>query len=138
MTATSPVRIRQDLLSDAAARGKRLHRSAKAQVEYWLMLGKQVDALVDPDTLLDVESGAATLRVEPAQDVTINSAGLLSELTADRESGDLAEMIADRSPLRYRASQTNPGYLDQVDDINETVTVGSFQDGTFTPMTDDR
>ena len=138
MTKTSPVRIRQDLLSAASTRGRRFHRSTKAQVEYWAMLGKQIDGLVDPDTLLDIESGAATVRVEPVANITLNPDDLLAELQADRASGRMAQMIAERSPIRYRASHTNPGYLDRVDDTNATVTVGSFQDGTFTAVSDER
>lgn len=138
MTTTSPVRIRQDLLSEAAARGKRFHRSAKAQIEYWAMLGKQVDGVVDPDTLVDIESGAATLHVEPVENVAINSGDLFDELQADRASGRMARMVADKSPLRYRASTTHPGCLDRVDDTTGTVTVGSFQDGMFAPLPDDQ
>jgi hypothetical protein len=122
MAKTSPVRVRQDLVDDAAAKGRRSHRSTKAQVEYWIMIGKRVDGVVDPDTLLDLESGTAILHVESAPDVTIDSGGLFGALAADRESGQLAESIATKSPIRYRASRTHAGYLDRVDGTTRTVT----------------
>ena len=69
--AASPVRLQQELMEKATLAGARQHRSAAEQIEYWAALGRQMAGVVDPDTLLDVLSGLATLKVVPVAGVAV-------------------------------------------------------------------
>ncbi len=48
--AASPVRLEKERMEAASRSGKRPHRSAPEQVEFWADIGRTMDALpVDPD-----------------------------------------------------------------------------------------
>jgi len=70
--AASPVRLQQELMEKAALAGARQHRSAAEKIEYWAPLGRQVAGVLDPDTLLDVFSGLAALKVVPIAGVAVD------------------------------------------------------------------
>jgi len=49
----------------AASTAKRFDRSPTEQVEYWGNLRGSVSLILDPDALLSVASGLASIKVEP-------------------------------------------------------------------------
>lgn len=130
--ASSPVRLQDELMQAATVAGARLHRSAAEQVEYWASLGRQIAAFVDPDTLLKVGAGLARLKVEPTAAQPIDPDTVFAAVEADRHSGELSRKVT-TAAIRYYASVTHPGYLERVD-ANGLHTIGTFQNGLFTPI----
>lgn len=130
--AASPVRLQSELMQAASVAGKRLHRSAAEQVEYWASLGRQIAAFVDPDTLLKVSAGLARLKVEPTVAQPIDPDAVFAAVEADRHSGELSRKVTSAA-IRYQASITHPGYLEQIDE-HDVRTVGVFHRGVFTPI----
>lgn len=130
--ASTPVRLQADLMERAAQAGARHHRSAAQQIEYWAALGQQVAGLVDPDSLLAVQSGVARLRVETVQGRPMASQEVFAALEADRRSGALAQAVSGAA-VRYQACPGRPGLLEQLGPGNSR-TIGRFRDGTFEPL----
>jgi len=133
--AVSPVRLQDELMQAASVAGARLHRSAAEQVEYWASLGRQVARFVDPDSLLEVATGVARLKVEPTVSPPADPEAVFAAVEADRRSGELAKKIT-TATIRYQASGTHPGYLEQID-ADGLHTIGTFHHGLFTPVTGD-
>ena len=133
--AVSPVRLQNDLMEAATVAGERLHRSAAEQVEYWASLGRQVADIVDPDTLLKVGAGLARLKVEPTLARPVDPDAVFAAVETDRRTGELARK-ATTAAIRYQASDTHPGYLEQIGE-NGVRIVGSFRGGVFIPITSD-
>lgn len=131
--AASPIRLQDDLMQDAALIGEQEHRSAAEQVEYWASLGRKISKLVPPDTMLDVVSGLARIKVEPIVTQQIDPKAVFASVEARRDSGTLANEVA-KAPVTYQASTTHPGYLEQIDQRRNRKVVGTFQEGVFTPI----
>lgn len=130
--AVSPVRLQQDLMEAAAIAAERMHRSAAEQVEYWASIGRSVSKVLDPDSLLEITVGLATLKVEPIEAPALKTEDVFASLEHDRESGALITSVTSSS-VRYQASTAHPGQLEQLSPDGQ-VTVGQFRDGAFTPM----
>ncbi len=130
--ASSPVRLQEELMESARINGSIQHRSAAEQIEYWADIGRRVAKTIDPDALLAIEAGLARIVVEKVKSKAVNPESVFTVLNADRESGRLASAIAERSPIRYQASKSNPGLLEQVDPEGHSV-VGQFVNGEFVP-----
>ena len=128
--AASPVRLQEELMESARVSGSVQHRSAAEQIEYWADIGRKVSKTVDPDILLAVEAGLARITVEKVKSAAVDPESIFAALDADRESGVLASAISGQSPIRYQASRSNPGLLEQVDPTGKIV-VGQFLDGEF-------
>ncbi len=127
--AASPVRLEQDLMEAATLAGSMLHRSAAEQVEYWADLGRKVANKLDPETLLSIQSGLTKITIEETTNVTPSPDDVFMALDLNRASGALTEAIASQS-VRYQASQTHTGKLEQVSP-NGNVVVGEFINGEF-------
>lgn len=132
--AASPVRLQQELMQAATVAGERQHRSAAEQIEYWASIGRSVGGQVDPDSLLEITSGLARLKVEPLFAPTVDPDEVFASLERDRASGSLASSVTSSS-VRYQASINHPGQLEQISADGQIV-VGQFSDGVFTPATD--
>lgn len=61
----------------------------------------------------------------------IDSETVLAALKSDRRSGGLHQKVT-QAAIRYQASRTTPGYLEQID-ANGLRTLGSFRQGVFVP-----
>lgn len=130
--ASSPVRLQDELMQAASLAGVRLHRSAAEQVEYWASLGRQISGYVDPDSLLEVAAGLARLKVEPTVAHPIDPVVVFAAVETDRNAGDLSNRVTSAA-IRYQASVSHPGYLEQIDDKGSRA-VGTFRSGIFTPV----
>jgi len=130
--SASPVRLQKELMESARVNGSVQHRSAAEQIEYWADLGRKVSRSIDPEALLAVEAGLASIKVEKIKSAAVDPESVFAALDANRESGELASAIAEQSPIRYQASRNNPGLLEQIDHAGKTV-VGQFLDGKFVP-----
>lgn len=127
--AASPIRLQEDLMQAAAVTGKRFHRSTAEQIEYWAEMGRSVATILDPDVLLSVTAGLAKLKVVPVYSAPINPDEVFQALEDEREHGTLPRIVTN-SAIKYQASITHPGYLEQIDQ-NGKITLGKFQQGVF-------
>ena len=116
-------------MRSASLEGERHHRSAAEQIEYWASLGRDLAAFLDPDKLLDVVSGLATLRVESVNVSAVAPEQVFADLERQRRSGQLSKAVS-QAAVRYQASQTHPGCLDAIS-ADGTRCVGRFQHGAF-------
>ena len=130
--SASPVRLQQQLMDSATLAGARQHRSAAEQIEYWAALGQQVAGVLDPDKLLEVLSGLAALKVVPVAGAAVNPEQAFEVLERERQSGQLTEAVSS-APLRYQASETKPGWLEQISPDGRRK-VGRFRNGVFEPL----
>ena len=130
--SVSPVRLQQELMQRATLAGARHHRSAAEQIEYWAALGQQVAGVLDPDKLLDVLTGLATLKVEPIATAAVASEQVFAALEQQRRSGQLSQSVSGAS-LRYQASTLRPGLLEEINP-NGMHRLGQFRDGRFEPL----
>lgn len=127
--AASPIRLQEELMQAATLTAKRFHRSAAEQIEYWAELGRSVSSSLDPDVLLSVTSGLATIKIEPVYAEPVNPDDVFQALENERQAETLSQHITG-SAIRYQASLTHPGYLEQIDQ-NGGRAVGKFQQGKF-------
>lgn len=127
--ASSPIRLERDLMSAAAIAGSTLHRSAAEQIEYWADIGRKVAKIVDPQVLLAIQAGLATLRVEHLSPQPVDPDAVFAVLDRERKSGALSEAIAAGS-VRYQASITHPGLLEACYPDGR-IEVGQFANGQF-------
>jgi len=129
--SASPVRLQEDLMQSASLAGSQFHRSAAEQIEYWASLGQQIAGFVDPQSLLDIAAGLARLRVEPIMAQPVASESVFAAVESDRRSGALQQKVT-QAAMRYQASRTYPGFLEQIDATGKS-TLGTFRQGVFVP-----
>ncbi|SJM90740.1 type II toxin-antitoxin system VapB family antitoxin [Crenothrix polyspora] len=127
--AASPIRLQDDIMQAATLAGKRNHRSAAEQIEYWAEMGRKVAAFLNPDDLLSVSAGLAKIRLEPVFGVPLDADTVFCALEAERSNGSLSQTVT-RSSVRYQVSPLHPGYLEQIDGNGVRVT-GQFENGEF-------
>lgn len=128
----SPIRLENNLML-AARNAAMIHKRTPAeQIEYWAELGKNVSQLIDPETLIACKSGLATITVERVNAKPVDVASVFSRLAQQRDTGTLAANVTS-ARMRYEASNTRPGMLDQIDE-NGHITTGQFDNGKFIPL----
>jgi hypothetical protein len=127
--AASPVRLQDELMKAAKVTGRAFHRSNAEQIEYWADLGRKVSDILNPDTILAVKSGLATLSIEATKPVDIDPDKIFTNLDRKCADGTLAVAIAD-GKVRYQMSQAHYGMLEQVA-VDGTIKVGQFINGNF-------
>jgi hypothetical protein len=130
--SASPVRLQQTLMENARLAGARHQRSAAEQIEYWAALGRQVASVLDPDTLLDVASGLARLKVEAVTAPPADPEEIFGAIESERQSGRLSAKVS-TAARRYQASSTAPGLLEEIDQEGRR-RLGRFENGTFVPV----
>ena len=133
--SASPVRLQEDLMQSASLAGSQLHRSAAEQIEYWASLGQQIAGFVNPQSLLAVAAGLARLRVEPIMAQPVASESVFAAVESERRSGALSRKVT-QAAIRYQASRTHPGYLEQIDanGLRTLGTLGTFRQAVFVPL----
>lgn len=127
--ATSPIRLQNDLMNAARITGKRFHRSASEQIEYWADIGRVMNNLINPDTLLSITAGLVQVKVEPVISLVVDPDDVFSQLETQRRTGVLKEAVSENS-IKYQASLTHPGQLERID-LDGGIVVGQFSDGEF-------
>jgi len=128
--AQSPVRLQQDLMDSATEAGRLLHRSAAEQVEYWATIGRTMQNIVGVDTMLDIMAGAVKIKLEDAPQVHIDPNDVFADIEQQRKNDALAPPLLP-GEVRYQASRSQPGYLEQVSE--QGTVVGKFEEGVFKP-----
>ncbi|MEJ2621989.1 MAG: hypothetical protein P8163_17580 [Candidatus Thiodiazotropha sp.] len=132
--ASSPIRLQDELMQSAKLVGEQEHRSAAEQVEYWASLGRKIARHVTSESLLEVATGLARIKVEPIVGTPVNPKAVFEAVETQRHSGTLKQAVTTATPS-YQASTTNPGYLEQIDEKGNR-TIGKFLNGVFVPQTE--
>ena len=133
--SASPVRFQQELMDSAAISGQVHHRSAVGQIEYWASIGRMLDDILEPETLLAVSAGFKRLSVETNETPAIDPDELFNQLDAQRNQSGAGHAIAE-GEVAYQSSVDHPGLLEQLQ-ANGERTVGQFENGVFTPLKGD-
>lgn len=134
MAKHTAIRLDNNLMI-AAKNAAALHkRTAVEQIEYWAELGKNLSRYIDPETLIACSAGLATLKVEKIDAQPVNPLAVFDQLEKSRETGSLANAVT-ASRFRYQASEEYPGMLERID-IKGKKTIGSFNNGVFSPLKD--
>lgn len=127
--ASSPIRIQSDLMNNATVLGKLNHRSAAEQIEYWASIGRKVESVLDPETLLQIKAGLLRVKLEQVNAPPVSAEWVFGNLDMKRSTGELSAE-ATQSKVRYQASVTHPGMLEQIDAKGKT-RIGQFENGVF-------
>ena len=129
--ASSPLRLEAALVEQAALAGKQLHRSTAEQIEHWAEIGRQIASSLSPETLLQLSTGLARIKVEPIITPSIDPDALFVELERQRNDGELQADIS-HSRMQYQTSVQYPGLLEQIAP-DGTIQLGRFENGEFHP-----
>ncbi|PKM04699.1 MAG: hypothetical protein CVV16_04070 [Gammaproteobacteria bacterium HGW-Gammaproteobacteria-6] len=133
MATSSPLRLDEKLVVAAAARGSLEKRTTPRQIEYWAELGRAIERDLDAQTLLAVREGLARIRVEPVSSQPVASEDVFAALELAQSSGRLSREVS-AAAIRYQASRSMPGLLEQIQADGKVVT-GRFENGRFIPQT---
>lgn len=133
MATSSPLRLDEKLVVAAAARGSLEKRTTPRQIEYWAELGRAIERDLDAQTLLAVREGLARIRVEPVSSQPVASEDVFAALELAQSSGRLSRDVS-AAAIRYQASRSMPGLLEQIQADGKVVT-GRFENGRFIPQT---
>lgn len=129
MAISSPLRLDDKLVAAATAMGNLFKRSTPRQIEYWAELGRAVERELDAETVIALREGLAQLKVEPIRSAPVAPSEVFANLDAMRDSGALGASISS-AKVRYQASTTAPGLLEQVHPDGRRV-LGRFSQGQF-------
>ncbi len=132
MTTSNPMRLDRELVQAASAVAERQKRSVPRQIEYWAELGRSVESVLDPETLIAVQEGLARLVVEMAPSAPVSSADVFRDLDNSRARGTLSTRVSS-APVRYQASTSAPGLLEQIHSDGAKI-LGRFSSGQFVPI----
>lgn len=128
--SASPIRLQDDLMKLAAVTGKRYHRSTAEQIEYWAAMGRDVSEMLNPDDLLSVSTGLATIKVVPVRSEPVDPVEVFRGLEDQRSVYKTLPQTITSSSVKYQSSLTHPGYLEQINSSGE-IKVGKFHNGEF-------
>jgi hypothetical protein len=135
--AASPVRFQQELMDSAAISGQVQHRSAVGQIEYWATIGRMLDDILEPETLLAVAAGFKRLSVETTEAPPIDADALFNQLDGQRKKRGRTQSGAGHQiaegEVAYQSAVDHPGLLEQIRSNGER-TVGQFENGVFIPI----
>ncbi len=130
--ASSPIRLQDNIMQAAIVAGKRNHRSATEQIEYWTEIGRNAAKFINPDDLLSVSMGLAAIKIEPVLGESVSAESVFLALENDRARDVLSQSVTG-STVRYQASRSHPGFLERIG-RNGECTIGRFEQGEFTVM----
>ena len=125
----SPLRLDPRLVEQAEVEGRLHKRTVPKQIEYWAELGKSVQQVIDPETLVAITQGLVKVNLEPVVSFAADPDEVFEALARDRQEGRLSAEVTGAS-VYYEASRTHPGLLDRVSEsgVRET---GKFHNGEF-------
>ena len=127
---TRSLRIDENLVIQAKRQAKIQHRSINGQVEYWAKLGKAIASRMSAADVFAVTQGLKKLRLEPADNRSIDPGTVLEELESDRNS-EFSEKPITSAPFYFEMSVSHPGLLDRVDTKTGERQIGQFKNGSF-------
>lgn len=131
---TTPVRLDDLLVQQAAAEAQINRRSTPKQIEFWADIGRAIAGEVSAEDLIAIAQGIRRVKVEAVTPAPVTSDDIWAEVDAVRESGELSRTLA-RGRTLYQASEEHPGYLEAIHPGGHK-TIGMFKDGQFEALKD--
>ncbi len=118
-----PVKLSDELVSDARNVAELSQRSIAGQIEFWAAIGKSIEPLLRGDRVMALrQSGAA----RPLRE-------LIAEVDTDKGRERVRDYL-DRQPFpHYRVAEGRPGLLCRIDE-DGTETIGRFAGREFQPV----
>lgn len=126
---STPVRLDDQLVKQAAAEAGLQHRTTPRQLEFWASIGQAVAGKLSAEDLLALTQGLKELHLERPSVAMPASDDIWADVDAARESGSLSERIR-QDRVVYQASTEHPGYLEAIAP-DGTRTLGLFRNGRF-------
>lgn len=130
---STAMRFSDELVREAEAEALLTKRSAPKQIEYWAAIGKAVAHSVTNSDILALIQGLAEVHVTPRSVAPLDPDAVFAAMERAQDSGELRRTIS-RAPVRYEASETQPGLLDRIDAEGRRDT-GHFRNGRFISVT---
>jgi len=130
---TSPMRLNEQLVSEAQAISALLNRSAAEQIEYWSELGKRVSAELTPAQTIQIMTGIGKIVVETPHYEPLDVLALASEVEADSQSGALSQELLEKGQTLYSPASEGGGVL-EAHYPDGKIKKGLFIDGKFKPL----
>ncbi len=127
------MRLEQTLVQAATAAGENYKRSAAGQIEYWAEIGRAVERVLDPESIIAVQSGLAEIKLELTSGQPIEPDAVFDNLESDRREASLSGSVTS-SEITYQASHSRPGMLEQIHP-DGNVLIGQFRNGEFVQST---
>ena len=127
---TKSIRLNADLIFQAQSAAAMHCRSVSSQVEYWASLGKIVSSMIGIEDAFAVLQGLKKLRVEPAQNIAVDSNTVFNTLESERTKGFADKQITS-APFSFETSLKTPGLIDRVDSQTGERKTGKFANGEF-------
>lgn len=131
---TTPVRLTDVLVQQAAAEAQIHRRSTPKQIEFWADIGRTIAGEVSAEDLIAIAQGIRRVRVEAVAPAPVTSDDIWTEVDAVRESGELSRTLA-RGRTLYQSSVERPGYLEAIYPSGDKA-VGMFKNGQFEALKD--
>lgn len=126
----SSIRISDELAEKAEEVSATSLRTTTKQIEYWAVLGQELEPLLSPIDIQALLSHDAELKVVRKDSKPVDMDVVLQRLEGDRLTGKLHTQVV-HSDVWYEASVSHPGFLDRVNK-NGSRETGTFNDGKFT------
>lgn len=127
---TKSIRLDADLIFQAQSAAAMHCRSVSNQVEYWASLGRIISSVIGIEDAFAVLQGLKKLRLEPAQNVSVDSNTVFNNLESDRAKGFTDKQITS-APFYFETSRKTPGFIDRVDSQTGGRKTGRFNNGEF-------
>ncbi|TDT40369.1 ParD-like antitoxin of type II ParDE toxin-antitoxin system [Halospina denitrificans] len=132
---STPVRLDDQLVKQAAAEAGLQHRTTPRQIEFWASIGQAVAGQLSAEDLVALTQGLKEVHLERPSVEMPATDDIWADVEAARETGSLSESIR-QDRVVYQASMEHPGYLEAIEP-DGTRTLGIFRNGRFR-KSDDR
>ena len=130
---TSPMRLNENLVSEAQVVAVAMHRSVAEQIEYWSEMGKRLSATLTPQQAVDFMQGQAKVVIESQSHVPLDVLALSDEVAADSRTGELVELLLAKGQTLYAPAPEGGGLLSATFP-GGVVKKGRFVKGQFKPL----
>ena len=126
----NPMRLSPELVEAAERESRIQKRSVPKQIEFWAVLGKTVQSVIEYSDVIAVTQGLKKITVEPIESPTAAPDDVFADLEKSRKSGALPKNVT-AAAVYYETSRSRPGMIDRVDSATGERCTGRFQHGKF-------
>jgi len=130
---TSPMRLNDNLVSEAQVMAAVMHRSAAEQIEYWSEIGKRLSATLTPQQTVDFMRGQATITIDSPSHTGVNPLALANKVAESSATGELSQSLLKQGQTLYEPASEGGGVLIATMP-DGTVQKGKFSNGKFKPL----
>ncbi len=126
----NPMRLSPELVEAAERESRVQKRSLPKQIEFWAVLGKAVQGVIDYSDVIAVTQGLKKIAVEPIESPTADPDDVFADLENSRKRRALAKDVT-TAAVYYEASRSRPGMIDRVNSATGERRTGRFKQGKF-------